>query len=530
MIRISNIKIKPNEDKNAILVKGCKKIRVSAESVKEWSIVKESLDARNKNNIFFIYTIDVRVNNEDKILKSSKSNDVSKGAVIDYVFPNENINKDTRPIVVGFGPAGMFAALSLCQMGFSPIVLERGNDVDERVKNVEAFWQTGKLMVSSNVQFGEGGAGTFSDGKLTYRSKNPRCGKVFFEFVKAGAPEDILYSYNPHIGTDKLREVVKNIREEIKRLGGEIRFGAQLTDVVVENGAIKAVVINNEEEMKCSDVLLAIGHSARDTFEMLNDRKVALEQKAFAVGARIEHLQESINKAQYGEHFKEERLKTAEYKLVYTTKKGRGVYTFCMCPGGQVVAAASENEALAVNGMSYHARAEKNANSAVLVQIEPKDFETSNPLAGMFFQRELEKKAYIMGGNNYFAPCQKVGDFLCNKESTAFGEVLSSYTPGVKFCDLNQLFPEFMVEALKEAIVEMGKRLKGFDCDDAILTAVESRSSSPIRITRDLTTGESVGIKGLYPLGEGAGYAGGIVSAAVDGIMVAEKILEKYKI
>ena len=530
MIRIINIKISPSEDKSAILAKGCKKIRVSPESIKSWNIVKESLDARDKNNIFFIYTIDVQVNNEEKILKFSHSKDVLKGATFEYVLPQGNVNKEVRPVVVGFGPAGMFAALSLCQMGFKPIVLERGKDVDERIKDVETFWETGKLDERSNVQFGEGGAGTFSDGKLTYRSKNPRCQKVFWEFVQAGAPEEILYSYSPHIGTDKLRAVVKAIREEIKRLGGEIRFGSQVTDFVVENRELKAIIINSEEKLNCGDVLLAIGHSARDTFEMLYEKRVALEQKSFAVGARIEHLQKDINKSQYGKYFNEKRLKTAEYKLVYTTKKGRGVYTFCMCPGGQVVAAANEKETVAVNGMSYQKRNKENANSAVLVQVDPKDFTSSHPLAGMFFQRDLEKKAYVMGGGNYFAPCQRVGDFLCNRISEKAGEVLSSYKPDVKFCNLNELFPEFISDAIKEAIPFMGKKLKGFDCEDALLTAVESRSSSPVRITRDLITGESVGIKGLYPIGEGAGYAGGIVSAAVDGIVVAEKVFEKYKI
>ncbi|MGE4214029.1 MAG: NAD(P)/FAD-dependent oxidoreductase [Anaerotignaceae bacterium] len=530
MIRVQNLKLKPNEEKEILLEKACKKLRLDKKSVLKWKIVKQSLDARKKGNIFFIYTIDVKVENESRLLRTIKDKDVAKAVDAEYILPAGKANMEKRPIVVGFGPAGMFAALTLCQMGLKPIVLERGRNVEQRTADVEKFWQEGILDTTSNVQFGEGGAGTFSDGKLTARSKDIRCKKVFTEFVNNGAPKEIMYVHNPHIGTDKLRDVVKNIRENIVSMGGEIRFEARLTDIEIKNNEVTAVEINGSERLECSDIVLAIGHSARDTFEMLYNKGVDIRQKPFAMGVRIEHKQAFVDSVQFGEFAGEKNLGPAEYKFTYHTTKGRSTYTFCMCPGGFVVAASSEENMVAINGMSYYSRDGENANSALLVQINEDDFGSKHPLAGMYFQRDLEKKAFDLGGKNYNAPVQRVGDFLQGKKSTTVGEVKNTYTPNIQCTDLNQLFPDFMAEAMKEAIVGIGKRFKGFDDENALLTAVESRSSSPIRLERNLETGESVNVLGLYPTGEGAGYAGGIVSAAVDGILTAERIFEKYRL
>ncbi len=530
MLRVQNIKIEPSGNKEQVLKKVCKKIGIEEKQVKSWSIFKESLDARNKGNIFFIYTVDVEVENEKAIYKKSRNKDVSIAEHFEYSLPQGKAESEKRPVIVGFGPAGMFAALTLCQLGFKPIVLERGKDVNSRSKDVEEFWKTGVLKTNSNVQFGEGGAGTFSDGKLTSRSKDLRSRKVFKEFADLDAPDEILYVRNPHIGTDKLRVVVRNLRNKIIEMGADVRFEACVTDFEISDGKLTSLIINNEERLICDDVVLSIGHSARDTFEALYLKKVSISQKPFAVGVRIEHSQQSINLAQYGGFADLKELGAAEYKLTHTTKEGRGVYTFCMCPGGYVVAASSEEGMICVNGMSYHSRNGENANSALLAQVKPEDFKSDHPLAGMYFQRELEKKAFEKGGMDYSAPAQLVGDFLQNQKTANLKEVSSTYRPKIKFCDLNEIFPRFISEALKEAIVSMGKRLKGFDSENALLTAVESRSSSPVRIERDLKTGESVNVKGLYPVGEGAGYAGGIVSAAIDGVAAAEKIFEKYKV
>lgn len=530
MIRIQNLKLKPNEEKELLLLKACNKLRLDKKSILQWKIVKQSLDARKKGNIFFIYTIDVKVENERKLLRTIRDKDVYKAIDVPYSLPEGVSGMDRRPVVVGFGPGGMFAALTLCQMGLKPIVIERGKRVEERSIDVEKFWKEGILNTTSNVQFGEGGAGTFSDGKLTTRSKDIRCKKVFTDFINHGAPQEIDYVYNPHIGTDKLRDVVKNIRESIVKMGGEIRFEARLTDIQLRDNAVTAVEINGCEMLECTDVILAIGHSARDTFEMLYNKGVRIRQKPFAMGVRIEHKQKIVNRAQFGEFAGEKSLGPAEYKFTYHTSKGRSAYTFCMCPGGFVVAAASQENMLAVNGMSYHNRGGENANSALLVQINEEDFGNEHPLGGMYFQQNLEKKSFELGGGGYRAPAQKVGDFIRGEKSTALGDVKNTYMPGIRLTDLNELFPNFMAETMKEAIVEIGRRFKGFDDEDALLTAVESRSSSPIRIERNLKTGESVNVEGLFPAGEGAGYAGGIVSAAVDGILAAEKVFEKHKI
>ncbi|MGL4791157.1 MAG: NAD(P)/FAD-dependent oxidoreductase, partial [Anaerotignaceae bacterium] len=462
--------LKPNEDKSLLVKLACKKLRLDTKNVISWEIVKESLDARNKKNIFFIYTINLEVSNQKKILNIIKNKDVSLAETTEYTLPTGEIKDCKKPIVVGFGPAGMFAALALCRLGFKPIVFERGEEVEKRSKIVEEFWEKGILNEKTNVQFGEGGAGTFSDGKLTARTKDKKSDFVFRELVKAGAPAEILYSHNPHIGTDKLRAVVKNIREEIIKCGGEINFNSQVTSMNMENNKIVSLEINGETTVECEDVILSVGHSARDTFEMIYNKGVTINQKPFAVGCRIEHLQKDINVMQFGEFAEEENLGAAEYKVVAKTKDQRSVYTFCMCPGGHVVAAASEKGRLCVNGMSYHARDGKNANSAILVEVNTSDFGSNNPLAGMHFQRELEEKAFNLGGGDYTAPAQRLGDFLGVQYNPM---VEATYKPAVNFVDISEIFPTFITNALKEGIVEMGKKLRGFDAPDSILTAVE---------------------------------------------------------
>lgn len=523
MIRITELKLSINGTEEQLKKKAAKALGVPIESLKQIQIFRRSLDARKKDQIHYVYVVDVTVAEEKKILSKAKSKNISLSPDYSYSFMKGNAECMHRPVVVGFGPAGMFAALLLAEMGLKPIVLERGGDVESRKKAIDLFWREGKLHTENNVQFGEGGAGTFSDGKLTTRIKDPRCRKVLEELVEAGAPEEILYDAKPHIGTDLLRGIVKRIREKIISLGGEVHFFAKVTDIEVENGEVQQVILADGKTVQTNDVVFAIGHSARDTFEMLYEKGVTLEQKPFAMGARIEHPQIMINTAQYGDSA--EKLPAADYRLTYTTKKGRGVYTFCMCPGGYVVGASSEEGRLAVNGMSEHARDGENANSALLVQVFPQDFGSSHPLEGMYFQRRLEEKAFEIGGGNYTAPIQSVGSFL--RKPMEQSKVSPTYLPKTKEVNLEEVFPPFMTEAMREAIPEMGRRLKGFDRPDAVLTAVESRSSSPIRILRK-EDGVSPWAEGFYPTGEGAGYAGGIVSAAVDGISMAEKIYLKH--
>lgn len=526
MIRITDLKLPIDHKQYALQQKAAKVLGISVDEIQELHIFRRSLDARKKDNIHYVYVVDVVVLQEQKKLAKIKNKQITKSPDLIYHLPTGKCHMEKRPVVVGFGPAGLFASLLLAQMGLCPIVLERGGDVDSRSKAVSHFWQTGELDTENNVQFGEGGAGTFSDGKLTTRIKDTRCRKILEELVAAGAPKEILYDNKPHIGTDLLRDVVKQIRERIIALGGEVRFFAKLTDIFHENGHVTAVEVNGTEKIETNDVILALGHSARDTFTMLFEKQITLEQKPFAMGVRIEHPQSMVNVAQYGAFA--EKLPAADYRLTYTTQKNRGVYTFCMCPGGYVVAASSEKGRLAVNGMSEHARDGKNANAAVLVQVFPEDFGSSHPLAGMYFQQDLEEKAFLAGGGNYTAPIQTVGQFLDNTED-GIKEVMPSYCPKTTFANMEEIFPVFMTEALKEGLQAFGKKLKGFDRPDAVLTAVESRSSSPVRILRN-AMGESVSLSGLYPIGEGAGYAGGIVSAAVDGVAVAEHIFEKYRI
>jgi hypothetical protein len=431
-----------------------------------------------------------------------------------------------RPVVVGTGPCGLFAALLLAQSGYQPIILERGKQVDERVKDIQKFWETGDLTPNSNVQFGEGGAGTFSDGKLTTQIKNKNITTVLEAFVAAGAPETILYKSKPHIGTDILRKVVKNMRQTIEALGGTFLFETCLTNLKIEDGRLKAVELNHEKWLPTDVCILAIGHSARDTFEMLYEQGVKMQQKPFAMGMRIEHPQTLIDAAQYKAYAGHPKLGPAEYKLVHHAQNGRAVYSFCMCPGGYVVASASEEGGVVTNGMSEYSRDGENANSAILVSIRPQDFGSAHPLAGVALQRQLERLGYTLGGETYQAPAQRVGDFLKNTPTTAWGKVKPTYLPGVVMCNLAAHLPAFMVEAITEAMPVFERKIKGFADEDAVFTGFETRSSSPVTILRNLD--QLSNIFGLYPAGEGAGYAGGITSAAVDGIEVAHAIMRYY--
>jgi len=527
MIRISGIKLHYGEEKELLLKRACHVCRIEPKSVVSWKIFKQSLDVRKKEDIFYIYAIDIEVKNEEHILSRIHDKNVSKAVYAVYNVPAVEKMPVKRPIVIGFGPAGIFAALILARAGMKPIVFERGKNVEGRMADVEKMRQYGILNTSSNVQFGEGGAGTFSDGKLTTRIKDPRCAFILSEFVKAGAPEEIMYAHNPHIGTDRLIGVIKNIRKEITALGGEVHFESTITNIYVKDGMLCAIDVNGKH-VECEKAVLAIGHSARDTFEKLKDKNIAMERKPFAVGVRIEHRQKDIDRAQYGDEKKAAYFGPAEYKLTHTASNGRGVYTFCMCPGGYVMPAASEENMVATNGMSFYGRTGENANSAVLVQVWPEDFEGTDVLGGMYFQRRIEKKAFELGGGNYTAPVQRFGDFCAGRKSLSEGTVKSTYKPAIAFADINELFEGYICDALKEGIRDMGRRVKGFDSDDALLTAPESRSSSPVRILRKMSA-ESISADGLFPSGEGAGYSGGIMSSAADGIYVAEKIIESCK-
>ena len=521
MIRIREISLPPEHSVHQLPYEAARLLKISNSKVRRLNIVRRSVDARKKPDVKIIYTVDVAVEgNENKILKQSGCKRAAIAPVSFYKPPKSAPDTANRPVVIGFGPAGMFAALILAIAGMKPIVLERGDDAATRHAKVEKFFATGELDPKSNVQFGEGGAGTFSDGKLNTGVNNPRIGWILEQFVKAGAREDILFDAKPHVGTDVLLTVVQNLRQRIISLGGEVRFQSQVTGIRSENGAITAVEINGEEVLPCSHAVLAIGHSARDTFTMLHEMGIPMEAKPFAMGVRIEHDQKLIDQSQYGKV--DPVLPPADYKLVRHLEN-ETVYTFCMCPGGYVVAAASEEGGVVTNGMSYADRDGENANAALLVTVHPDDLPGEGPLAGMHWQRQIEQAAYRAGGNSYKAPAQRVGDFLAGIPSTGAGAVKPTYRPGVVWCDLHDVLPAKLTNALKEALPQLDGNLKGFAGPDAVLTAPETRSSSPVRILRNES--KQASLTGLYPCGEGAGYAGGIMSAAIDGIQCAEALI-----
>ncbi len=530
MIRITGLRMPLAYTEESLRRAAAKAVGVPASSLQDVRVVKRSVDARRKEAVHFLFSLDLTVQGDEAALLRRLNGRASPAPAGNYAPPvYTGALPQNRPVVVGGGPAGLFAALVLARAGVPPLLLERGRDVDTRQRDVETFRQTGQLDPASNVQFGEGGAGTFSDGKLHTGIKDPRCRYVLEQLARAGQAEDILWQAKPHIGTDRLRRVVRSLRQEIERLGGEVRFGWRVTDLLLEGGAVHGLHAHTpegEREIVCDRVILAIGHSARDTFAMLYARGVPMEQKAFAVGVRIEHPRALIDKSQYGRFAGHPALGAAEYKLACRVPGGRGVYTFCMCPGGEVVAAASEEGGLVVNGMSEHARDAENSNSALLVGVGSADYGSDHPLAGVAFQRRLEQETFRLGGGHYRAPVQLVGDFLQERASTAFGGVKPSYLPGVELADLRGCLPPVVAASLRAALPRFGQQLVGFDRPDALLTGVESRSSSPVRLLRD-ERGESA-VRGLFPCGEGAGYAGGITSAAVDGVRAAEQVLQSY--
>ena len=532
MIRISNLQLPLDHNALALNQAILTRLSIQADEMLDYVVHRRGYDARKKSNIMLIYTLDVNTNQNDRLLVSFAGDQLIKAspdmsykfvahALADPQTPTQ-FNAQKRPLVIGFGPCGLLAGLVLAQMGYKPIILERGAAVRQRTKDTFGFWRKKILNTESNVQFGEGGAGTFSDGKLYTQVKDPNhySRKVLAEFVAAGAPEEILFVSKPHIGTFRLVSMVEKMRAQIVALGGEVRFDVRVDDVHIEDGQINGVTLASGEVIHSNHVALAIGHSARDTFKMLFDKNVYIEAKPFSIGFRIEHPQSAIDEARFGKNAGNEILGAADYKLVHHCDNGRSVYSFCMCPGGTVVAAASEPHQVVTNGMSQYSRAERNANSAIVVGIDPSDY-PGDALAGIELQRKLERKAYQLGGENYDAPAQRVGDFLKGRSSQKLGNVEPSYKPGIKLTDLADALPDFCIAAIREAIPVFNRKVKGFALEDALLTGVETRTSAPICIKRGNDM-QSINTLGLYPAGEGAGYAGGIMSAAIDGIKIAE--------
>ena len=527
MLRLTNVILPLDHTEADLKAAIFARLKIEADDLVGFTLFRRGYDARRRSAITLVYTLDVEVKEETALLARMSG------------VPHVGITPDTsykfvaqapatlpkRPVVIGFGPCGIFAALILAQMGFRPIILERGKEVRERTKDTWGLWRKGELDPESNVQFGEGGAGTFSDGKLHSQIKDPKHygRKVLAEFVKAFAPEEILYVSKPHIGTFRLVKMVEEMRATIASLGGEFRFQAKVSDLQIEDGQLRGVVLEGGERIVTDHAVLAVGHSARDTFQMLYERGVYVEAKPFSIGFRIEHPQSLIDRARFGNFAGHPLLGAADYKLVHHAQNGRSVYSFCMCPGGTVVAATSEAERVVTNGMSQYSRNERNANSGIVVGITPEQDYPGHPLAGIAFQRELESRAYVLGGKNYDAPGQLVGDFIAGKPSQAFGSVQPSYKPGVHLTDLGLALPAYAIEAMREALPAFDKQIKGYAMHDAVLTGVETRTSSPVRIKRQ-DNFQSLNTRGLFPAGEGAGYAGGILSAAVDGIKVAEAL------
>ena len=530
MIRLTEIKLPLNHAPEDLTTAITTKLKISAEQMASFVMFKRGYDARNKRNIQLIYTLDITLTDSDLtndlLVQFESDNHVKATPDTSYKYVGEAPKDLTeRPVVIGFGPCGLLAALTLAQMGFKPIIIERGNEVRQRTKDTFGFWRQRKLNTESNVQFGEGGAGTFSDGKLYSQVKDPNHygRKVMTEFVSAGAPEEILFVSKPHIGTFKLVSMVEKMRAEIIKLGGEVRFATRVDDLHITDSKVTGVTLHSGETLHTNHVILAVGHSARDTFQMIYDKGVYVEAKPFSIGFRIEHKQSTIDQARFGDNAGNEILGAADYKLVHHCKNGRSVYSFCMCPGGTVVAATSEEGRVVTNGMSQYSRNERNANSAIVVGIDPERDYPNHPLAGIDLQRQLETLAFELGGKNYNAPAQTIGDFLKGKPNSELGDVNPSYTPGITLTDLSKALPDFAVDAIREAIPAFNKKIQGFSSDDGLLTGVETRTSSPISIKRNKEF-QSINTKGLFPAGEGAGYAGGILSAGIDGIKVAEAV------
>ncbi|MDX1677049.1 NAD(P)/FAD-dependent oxidoreductase [Arsukibacterium sp.] len=527
MLRLTEIKLPLNHDENALTAAILSKLQIPAAQLHRFTVFKRGFDARKKTDIQLIYTLDIEVENEAKLLNTfAKDPHVKPSPDTSYKFVAQApAELNERPVVIGLGPCGLFAGLLLAQMGFKPIILERGKEVRERTKDTFGFWRGKELNPESNVQYGEGGAGTFSDGKLYSQVKDPKHygRKVMSEFVEAGAPDEIMYVSKPHIGTFKLVAMVEKMRAKIIELGGEIRFSSKVEKLNIDNGQLTGLTLASGEQLHSKHVVLAVGHSARDTFQMLYDQGVYIEAKPFSIGFRIEHEQSMIDECRFGPNAGNPILGAADYKLVHHCSNNRTVYSFCMCPGGTVVAAASEPGRVVTNGMSQYSRHERNANSAIVVGIDPERDYPGHPLAGIALQRKLEEQAFKVGGESYHAPAQLIGDFLQGKPSAELGEVKPSYTPGITLTDLSKVLPDFAVAAIREAIPAFDRQIKGFAKADGLLTGVETRTSSPICIKRG-SDYQSINVRGLYPAGEGAGYAGGILSAGIDGIKVAEAL------